>query len=126
VVPKVAAHLKLYSEIDISLDAFPWGGHTTACESTWMGVPMLTLYGSTYAGRLVSSVLTQMGLRDLIADTPAKYRDRAIELAGDLDHLADLRSRLRGMMQASPLCDGQGFTRNLEDAYRSMWRRACS
>jgi predicted O-linked N-acetylglucosamine transferase (SPINDLY family) len=116
-------HMNLYSEIDISLDTFPWGGHTTACESAWMGVPMLTLNGSTHAGRMVASVLTRVGLNDFIADTPAKYIELAVKFSGDLDRLAALRSRLRGVMQDSPLCDGKNFTRTLEEAYRSMWER---
>jgi protein O-GlcNAc transferase len=72
-------HLHLYSEIDLSLDTFPWSGHGTACESLWMGVPVLTLRGSVHAGRMVASVLHQLGLKDLIADSLAQYLEKAVQ-----------------------------------------------
>jgi predicted O-linked N-acetylglucosamine transferase (SPINDLY family) len=118
-------HFRVYNEIDMSLDAFPWGGHATACESLWMGVPVITLYGPVHAGRMVASVLTRAGLSELIAETPAKYLELAVNWAGNLERLAGLRSRLRTTMEASPLCDGKRFTRGLEEAYRSMWQRWC-
>jgi predicted O-linked N-acetylglucosamine transferase (SPINDLY family) len=118
-------HMQLYDEIDVSLDTFPWSGHTTACESLWMGVPVVTLRGKRFAGRMVASVLTCLGLKELIAETPEEYRRLAVKLANDLPRLAHLRGRLRSMMVQSPLCDGPAFTKKLEDAYRWMWRRWC-
>jgi predicted O-linked N-acetylglucosamine transferase (SPINDLY family) len=119
-------HLPLYSEIDISLDPFPWCGHATACESLWMGVPVIALRGHAHAGRMVASVLSSVGLHDWIADTPDEYLELATRWAAQRDRLAELRMRLRGMMQASPFCDGASFTRGLEAAYRAMWERARS
>jgi predicted O-linked N-acetylglucosamine transferase (SPINDLY family) len=118
-------HMQLYDEMDISLDTFPWSGHTTACESMWMGVPVVTLRGQRFAGRMVASVLTCLGLKELIAETPEEYRRLAIKLANDLPRLGHLRGRLRSLMMQSPLCDGPGFARKVEDAYRWMWRRWC-
>jgi predicted O-linked N-acetylglucosamine transferase (SPINDLY family) len=118
-------HMQLYDEIDISLDPFPWGGLATACESLWMGVPVVTLRGKRFAGRMVASVLTCLGLTDLIAETPEDYRRLAVKLGNDLPRLANLRGRLRSMMVQSPLCDGPAFTKKIEDAYRWMWRRWC-
>jgi predicted O-linked N-acetylglucosamine transferase (SPINDLY family) len=118
-------HMQLYDEMDVSLDTFPWSGHTTACESLWMGVPVVTLRGKRFAGRMVASVLTCLGLTDLIAETPEEYRRLAVKLANDLPRLAYLRGRLRGMMVQSPLCDGAAFAKKIEDAYRWMWRRWC-
>jgi predicted O-linked N-acetylglucosamine transferase (SPINDLY family) len=118
-------HMQLYDEIDVSLDTFPWSGHTTACESLWMGVPVVTLRGQRFAGRMVASVLTCLGLRELIAETTEEYRRLAVKLAHDLPRLANLRGRLRSMMVQSPLCDGPGFAKKIEDAYRWMWRRWC-
>jgi predicted O-linked N-acetylglucosamine transferase (SPINDLY family) len=91
-----------------------------------MGVPVVTLRGARHAGRMVASVLTQVGLTEFIADTPDQYLARAVQLAGDLGRLARLRAGLRGMMRDSPLCDGRGLTRSLEEAYRVMWRRWCA
>lgn len=118
-------HMQLYDDIDVSLDTFPWSGHTTACESLWMGVPVVTLRGKRFAGRMVASVLTCLGLPDLIAETPEEYRRLAVKLANDLPRLANLRGRLRTMMVQSPLCDGPAFTKKIEEAYRWMWRRWC-
>jgi protein O-GlcNAc transferase len=119
-------YLTVYQAVDISLDTFPWSGHTTACESLWMGVPVITLRGTRHAGRMVASVLTHLGLPDLIADTPEQYIEKAAQLAQDIDRLAKLRSELREKVKNSPLCDGKGFTRSLEEAYREMWQRQAS
>ena len=62
---------------------------------------------------------------ELIAETPEEYRRLAVRLAHDLPRLANLRGRLRSMMVQSPLCDGPGFAKKIEDAYRWMWRRWC-
>jgi predicted O-linked N-acetylglucosamine transferase (SPINDLY family) len=118
-------HLAFYEDIDVSLDAFPWSGHTTGCESLWMGVPVLTLCGNRYAGRMVASVLTRLGLAEWVARTPEEYVATAARVAADLDALVPLRAGLRERVRHSPLCDGPAFTRELEDAYRAMWRRWC-
>lgn len=114
----------LYHDIDILLDSFPWSGHTMACESLWMGVPVVTLRGSRHAGRMAASILTCVGVPELIAESPQDYLERAVNLASDLDRLGELRANLRQQMRASPLCDGPTFTRGLEAAYRSMWHRS--
>jgi predicted O-linked N-acetylglucosamine transferase (SPINDLY family) len=115
--------LQVYHAVDIALDVFPWNGHATACESLWMGVPVLTLAGNRHAARMVASVLTQLGITDWIARTPEEYTAKAACWSGRIDELAALRSSLRERMRISPLCDGQRFTRELEAAYRQMWRR---
>jgi predicted O-linked N-acetylglucosamine transferase (SPINDLY family) len=119
-------HMRLYHEIDVALDPFPWNGHTTACEALWMGVPVIALRGRRHAARMVASVLTATGLTDWLAETPDDYHRCAVELAGDWTRLADLRARLRDRVQASPLCDGAAFTRDLEAAFREMWHRWCN
>jgi protein O-GlcNAc transferase len=118
-------HMQLYDEIDVALDTFPWSGHTTACEALWMGVPVVTLRGQRFAGRMVASVLTCLRLPELIAETPEEYRRLAVKLAQDLPRLANSRSQLRSRMVQSPLCDGATFTKRIEEAYRWMWRRWC-
>ena len=121
----VGPHLRVYHDIDISLDVFPWCGHTTACESLWMGVPIVTLLGGRHAGRMTASVLTSLGLTDLIADSPAHYLDLATRWAADPARLAHLRSTLRTRMRSSRLCDGRQWTRSLEVAYRELWTQWC-
>lgn len=115
-------YLAVYREVDVLLDAFPWGGHATACEALWMGVPVVTLRGDRHAGRMVASVLTQVGRGELIAGTREEYVATAAGLAADPERLAALRSGLRDQVRRSPLCDGAAFTRQLEAAYRDMWR----
>jgi predicted O-linked N-acetylglucosamine transferase (SPINDLY family) len=124
--PGPAGHLSVYQDMDLVLDTFPVGGHTTTCEAVWMGVPVLTLYGDRYAARLASSVLTGVGLEDWSARSPDEFVERGVRLATDLDGLEALRSTLRERMAKSPLCDAPGFTHRLEQAYREMWRRWCA
>jgi predicted O-linked N-acetylglucosamine transferase (SPINDLY family) len=114
-----------YALMDILLDTFPFCGHTTTCESLWMGVPVLTLYGDRRAGRMSASVLTQLGLEDWIARTPEQFVERAARACEETQRLAQLRQDLRRRMRASPLCDCAGFARNLEAAYRQVWRGYC-
>jgi predicted O-linked N-acetylglucosamine transferase (SPINDLY family) len=119
-------HLEVYNRIDVSLDVFPWSGHTTACEALWMGVPVVTLLGNRYAGRMTASVLAGMGLGGWVATTPDRYVRIALDLAEDEEKRAKWRVELRPMMLRYPLCDGVGFTYNLEMAYRDLWHRWCA
>jgi len=118
-------YLELYHRIDVGLDTFPYNGHTTSLDSFWMGVPVITLVGRTVVGRAGLSQLTNLGLPELIARTPEQYVQIATDLAGGLPRLAELRRTLRARMQASPLMDAPRFTRNIEAAYRQMWRNWC-
>ena len=108
-LPDAAAHLALYHRVDIALDPFPYNGTTTTCEALWMGVPVVTLRGDRHAGRVGASLLTQIGLTDLIANSVEEYVEIAVALAGDPARLNDLRHSLRPRMAASPLCDVSGL-----------------
>ena len=119
-------HLNQYNRIDISLDTFPYHGTTTTCEALWMGVPSITLAGPNHASRPGVSLLSSVGLSDLIATTPAEYVDKAVRLAGDLPRLADIRSGLRQRMLESPLMDARSFARDMENCYRYAWRAWCA
>ena len=118
-------YFALYRQIDIGLDPFPCNGGTTTCDALWMGVPVVTLAGRTAVGRGGVSVLRNVGLPELIAETPEQYVQIAAALAGDLPRLAELRRTLRERMRASPLMDAPRFARNVEAAYRQMWRKWC-
>ena len=124
-VPRCSRHeyLELFNRIDISLDPFPYNGDTTTCDGLWMGVPVVTLAGDVFVSRRGVSHLNAVGLAELVANTPEEYVSIAVKLARDSDRLRDLRSTLRGRMQLSPLLNGRRYTANLEDAYRTMWRR---
>jgi predicted O-linked N-acetylglucosamine transferase (SPINDLY family) len=115
--------LKLYQEVDLALDPFPYNGITTTCDALWMGVPVLTLAGRTSVSRYGIRFLSHVGLDGLIAQSPADYLRLATELALDLDRLESLRSGLRERMSRSPLMDAARFTRHLEAAFHAMWER---
>ena len=122
-LPDPADHLAFYEQVDIALDPFPYNGTTTTCEAFWMGVPVVTLRGDRHAGRVGASLLTLIGMTDLIADSVDAYVDIATALAADPMRLAELRQTLRSRMAASPLCDTSAFACNIEAAYRDLWRR---
>ncbi|HEY2342685.1 MAG TPA: tetratricopeptide repeat protein [Chthoniobacteraceae bacterium] len=114
-------YLQTYREIDICLDPFPYGGGITTCDAMWMGVPVVSLIGSTAVGRGGYSILSNLGLERLAAKTAEEYVAIAVSLAGDRETLANLRATLRARMENSALRDPVGFTRNLETVYRQMW-----
>jgi protein O-GlcNAc transferase len=116
-------YLSLYHRIDLGLDPFPFHGMTTTCDSLWMGAPVLTLPGAIPASRAGLSLLSTIGLGELAASSEEDYVRLAMEWAGNLPRLADLRATLRSRMRASPLMDAPRFARNVEAAYRSMWER---
>ncbi len=120
-----ADHLRLYDRIDLALDPFPYNGTTTTCEAMWMGVPVLTLAGERHAARVGASLLTQVGLQQFVTNSVEAYVDRAVALVRQLGELAAVRRDLRGNMAASPLCDGAAFARDVEHAYRALWRDWC-
>jgi predicted O-linked N-acetylglucosamine transferase (SPINDLY family) len=124
-LPDPAEHLALYDRIDIALDPFPYNGTTTTCEALWMGVPVVTLRGDRHAGRVGASLLGELGLADLIADSVEDYVEIAVALAADPERLQDLRRTLRSRFAASQLCDGAGFARKIEAAFRAMWQKWC-
>jgi protein O-GlcNAc transferase len=118
-------YLQSYNLVDIGLDTFPFNGATTTCEAMWMGVPVITLAGTSYHSRSGVSALSNVGLTRLIANSPDEYISIAVNLSKDLRKLQSLREHLRGMMKDSPLCNAKGFTADLEKCYRSIWEEWC-
>jgi protein O-GlcNAc transferase len=118
----IPEHLQIYNEIDIGLDPFPYNGTTTTCETLWGGAPVVVLAGNAHVCRVGVSILTNVGLPELVAQTPEEYVEIAVNLANDLERLRHLRHNLRDMMEKSPLRDPQGHARALEQAYRQMWK----
>jgi predicted O-linked N-acetylglucosamine transferase (SPINDLY family) len=116
-------YLKQYHRIDLALDTLPYNGHTTSLDSFWMGVPVVSLVGETVVGRAGWSQVCNLELKELAARSQEQFVLTAAALAGDLPRLSDLRGSLRGRMERSPLMDGARFARNMESAYRQMWRR---
>lgn len=114
-------HLQRYRYVDIGLDPFPYNGTTTTCEALWMGVPVVTLAGRTHAGRVGVSLLSNLGMTELICRTQEEYIATATRLAANLEHLSALRKKLRPCMTVSPLLNASRFTTCLEREYFAMW-----
>jgi predicted SAM-dependent methyltransferase len=119
-------HLELYREIDIALDTFPYNGTTTTCEALWMGVPVVTLCGQRHSCRVGASLLTCLRMTELISESVSDYIACATALASDSERLEQIHNTLRDRMASSPLLDHVGFTRNLENIYRAMWKEWCA
>jgi len=120
-----ASHLKVYQQIDIALDPFPFTGSTTTFEALWMGVPVITMAGATMVGRWSSSMLRRIGHPDWIAHNVDEYIAISQRLASDHDQLEKFRFSLRAKVLQSPLCDANRRTRQLEKIYRftiGKWR----
>jgi protein O-GlcNAc transferase len=119
--------LPLHQQIDVGLDPFPYGGGTTTCDALYMGVPVVTWYDpaadALAVGRGGASILTQVGLAELIARDREQYVQVAVALARDTQRRQALRAQLRERMHNSPLMDAAGFARSVEAAYREMWER---
>jgi protein O-GlcNAc transferase len=119
-------YFQRYCQVDIALDPFPYAGGTTTLDALWMGVAVVTLRGRTAVGRGGVSILSNLKLPELIATTHEQYVQIAGELAADLPRMAALRQSLRQRMRESPLTDATRFARNVETAYRQMWRDWCT
>ena len=115
-----------YGDIDFVLDPFPYSGGLTTCEAMWMGVPVLTCPGDTFASRHSASHMSNAGFADWVVPDLDAYVDEAVRRAADLDALASLRAGLRERMRRSPLCDGPRFGRHLGHALRHAWHEACA
>lgn len=113
-------YLQLYNRIDIALDPFPHNGHTITCHTLWMGVPVITLAGNRYASRMGASILSAIGLPELIAQTEDNYLQVTADLANDLDRLASLRQTMRHRLRQSTICDTQRFSKSFLSAMHDI------
>ncbi len=114
-------HMQVFNQVDICLDPYPYTGGLTTCESLYMGVPVVTLPGPTFAGRHAATHLNTVGLDEWIVDSEDAYVRKVAELASDTKKLSQIRQGLREKVKSSPLIDGKRFAVNLEKAFRHMW-----
>ncbi|TWA58830.1 putative O-linked N-acetylglucosamine transferase (SPINDLY family) [Azospirillum brasilense] len=119
----LAAHLARYRLADLFLDSFPYTGHTTVSDALWMGLPVVTRMGDTFASRVAAGLLNAAGLPETVTTSVDAYEALAVRLAGDPATLAAYRRRLDAGRATAPLFDSPRFTRHLEWAYRTMWNR---
>src|SRR5262249_49496668 len=111
---------------DLALDTLPYGAHATASDALWAGVPIVTCLGKSFSGRVGASLLTAIGLPELIARDLGGYEALALRLAHEPDLLAAFRGRLAANRLTAPLFDCARFTRHLETAYETMWAIHCA
>jgi predicted O-linked N-acetylglucosamine transferase (SPINDLY family) len=123
--PRVAnhAHLARHRLADLFLDTLPCGAHTTASDALWAGLPVLTCIGTSFAGRVAASLLKAVGLPEMVTHSLAEYETRALGLARNPAHLAEVKSKLLRHRKTHPLFDTVRFTRHLETAYTRMVER---
>jgi predicted O-linked N-acetylglucosamine transferase (SPINDLY family) len=119
----MADHLARYNVADLFLDTHPYNAHTTTVDSLKAGIPVLTLMGQSFASRVAASLLSAIGLPELITSTQEEYEALAIELAINPKKLADIKLKLVNNRLTTPLFDTQLFTKNIEDAYIKMMER---
>src|SRR5262249_56516896 len=100
-----------------------YNAHTTACDALWTGLPVLTCPGTAIASRGAGSLLSAVGLPELIAPTLADYEALALALARDPARLSAIKRKLSDNRQTQPLFNTRRFTRHLESAYTTMWQR---
>jgi predicted O-linked N-acetylglucosamine transferase (SPINDLY family) len=114
-------HLARHRLADLLLDTLPYNAHTTAADALWMGVPVVTCLGQTFAGRVAASLLRAIGMPDLVTDDLAAYECLALRIASEPRLLQDLRDRLQRQRLSQPLFDGDRYRRHIESAYLRMW-----
>jgi protein O-GlcNAc transferase len=116
-------HLARHRLADLFLDTFPYNAHTTASDALWMGLPVLTVCGLSFASRVAASLLSVAGLNELVMSDLDSYEQKAVRLANTPHELNALRRRLDDGRLQCPLFAVEGFTRALECAYGHMVTR---
>jgi protein O-GlcNAc transferase len=114
-------HVARLGLADLFLDTMPYNAHTTASDALWAGLPLITVAGTTFPGRVAASLLTAIGLAELVAEDMASYESLAMKLALEPDLLSALRGKLEQNRRTAPLFNTARFTRHIEAAYRTMW-----
>jgi predicted O-linked N-acetylglucosamine transferase (SPINDLY family) len=122
-IPAMDEHLARYGQADLFLDTLPYGAHATACDALRAGLPVLTCLGNAFASRVAGSLLTALGLPELVTANLEEYRVRALEYANSPDSLARVRTSLTNRLPACPVFDTDLYRTHLETAYRLMWER---
>jgi predicted O-linked N-acetylglucosamine transferase (SPINDLY family) len=111
-------HLARVALADLFLDTLPYNAHTTASDALWMGVPVVTCLGTTFAGRVAASLVNAAGLPELMTQTLEEYAALALRLATDPQLLQSVGTKLN---DCKPLFNTDRFRRHIEAAYRTMW-----
>ncbi len=119
----IADHLARHVHADLFLDTLPYNAHTTCSDALWMGVPVLTCTGTTFASRVAGSLLNACNLPELITDNLSVYEEKALELAKNKETLSHLKQKLLANKATAALFDTTLFAHNLENSYIRMHNR---
>lgn len=121
--PKLAnpSHLARYPLADLFLDTVPYGAHTTASDALWMGVPVLTLSGTSFASRVCGSLVRSAGLPEMVCTSTSEYVEKAVSIGRNATLRTEMRQRLRAAKKDCVLFDMPGLVRHLESLYQQMW-----
>jgi predicted O-linked N-acetylglucosamine transferase (SPINDLY family) len=119
----LAEHLNRHLLADLFLDTVPCNAHTTASDALWCGLPVLTCMDRSFASRVAASLVSALGMADLVTADLAEYETRALDLALDAGKLAEVKERLLRNRDSAPLFDAQRSARAIESAYASMYER---
>lgn len=117
----VAEHLGRLQLADLALDTFPYTSHTTASDALWVGVPLVTRIGETFASRVAASILSAAGVPELVTESPQACYELALDLATAPSRLGEIRARLVATRSTCPLFDSERFARDLENVFERMW-----
>ena len=120
---KMNEHLARQKVADLFIDTFPYTGHTTASDALWVGLPVLTRIGKSFASRVSASLLNAIDLSELVTNSEKEYEDLAIELAINSPKLKEIKNKLKNNKNTKPLFNTQVFARNIEKAYSLMYER---
>tara|TARA_E500000331_G_scaffold102702_1_gene99533 strand:+ start:8 stop:655 length:648 start_codon:yes stop_codon:yes gene_type:complete len=113
-------HLARHALGDLALDTFNYNGHTTTSDALWAGLPVLTKIGESFAARVSASILTSIGLPELITYNETEYEKRALKIANNHDELLRLKTKLANLKDKSPLYNSELFTKNLEYKFEEL------
>lgn len=119
-------HLARLKQADLVLDTLPYNAHTTASDALWVGVPVLTCRGEAFAGRVAASILSALGLEEMVMETYETYETMAVRLATDPQRLYDVREKIAHNRRSQPLFDTALYARHIEEAYKHMIERYLS
>ena len=115
-------HLARHSLGDLALDTFNYNGHTTTSDALWAGLPVLTKIGESFAARVSASLLTSLGMPELITSNEIEYEEKALDIASNPDELKRLKTKLAKLREISPLYNSELFTKNLEYKFEELVR----
>lgn len=117
----IADHLARHVHADLFLDTLPYNAHTTASDALWMGLPVLTCMGTSFASRVAASLLKRVNLPELVTSSLDEYEQKALDIASNRANLKQIKQKLETNLQKSALFDSQQFATNIEQQYLNSW-----